>query len=458
MPWFRITPMLVLALTAHVADAQWVPQWLGTWQHPEPFRGASPADLRVAADGTVFAAIDVTHHGRAHAALARFDADGNFVWLREHEAPSIAAIELLAGGRVVLVGDSATAGMRIFVRVYDGASGNIVWQRESNLGRLGFDERRTTRHLAVDANGNLLVLANDGGDFVVIRYDADGNALPSWRYASGDETVTGSYVIALPDGGAIVTGQGHSLGGGYKTVRFDAQGGVLFVDTMLGDIGNPLGPSYLAPADDGGFVVAGAPESSFGVPEAQVWKLAADGARAWTTVIPNPHAPSSLDIGAFAALPNGDVLVAAADVIDTRFRLVRIDRASGAVLRDSTATIGGTPTTLTLAPNGRGLVGGFTFANSSGTVTARIVEFDANGAPCRLDADLAMFSGVAASPGADSWTVLGGSAFVAGTGNDAFALRYDATGVCTVGDAIFANGFETVVRKPTPDFRAPAPK
>ncbi len=31
-------------------------------------------------------------------------------------------------------------------------------------------------------------------------------------------------IVSLPDGGAIVSGQGNFLGGGYVTVRFDADG------------------------------------------------------------------------------------------------------------------------------------------------------------------------------------------------------------------------------------------
>lgn len=435
-----------LACAAHGAQAQWMPQWIGTWQHPEPVRGVAASGVRATDDGVVFAAIDVTHHGRAHAALARFGADGAFAWLREHEALNIAAIERLDGDRVALVGQSAGASATVYVRVYDGATGDVVWQREFSPANLRYDERYGSRHLSVDANGNLYVLGSDDGDFVVIRYDAAGNALPAWRYATGDAKVAGSYIVALADGGAIVTGQGDSLDGGYRTVRLDAQGAALFDDTEPGDIGNPLGPSYVAAAPDGGFVVVAAPESSFGVPKAQAWKLSATGARLWTTVLPNPNAPSSLSIGAFAPLADGDVLIVPESVSDHRFRLVRVRGGDGAVMRDASAATVGSPMMLAVAPNGRALVGGFVFVGSSGATAARVAEFDANGAPCRAATEMAMSGGVAATASAGGWSVLGGSVFVQGVGNDALVRRYDANGACTTGEAIFADGFDEAMR------------
>ncbi|HEY0229981.1 MAG TPA: hypothetical protein VGC55_01915, partial [Dokdonella sp.] len=288
-----------------------------------------------------------------------------------------------------------------------------------------------------------LVRAGDGGDYVVIRTDAAGHALPDWRSATGSSEVDVSEIVALPDGGAVVSGQGSFLDGGYVTVRFDAQGHTVFSDVELGEIGNPLGPARVRADANGDFIIAAAPESMFGEPLAQVWKLGADGSRRWTRVLPNPLDDlASLQVGGLALTAQGDVLVEAFSVSDQRFRLLRLDGASGEVLLDSVAAVGGTPTTLTSAPNGRVLVGGYDFIDSSGHVGARMVEFDAAGAPCRSSMDLAMFSSIAATAGAEGWTVLGTSAFVANVGNDAVVRRYDADGPCDGADAIFANGFE----------------
>jgi len=441
--------VLVAALfLARSAAAQWEPQWIGVWQYDEPIRAVLPVGVRTDADGGVFAAIDVTHHSQAHATLARFGGDGGFAWTREHEVWTFAGAERVDAGRVALVGESDAAGPPVFVRVYDPANGDVVWEQESTSARLEFDGRFDTRTLAVAANGDLLVRASDGGDYVVIRYDAAGNALPDWRWASGGDDVSASDIVALPDGGAIVTGQGDFLGGGYVTVRFDAQGQAVFSDIELGEIGNPLGPSHVVADAAGDFLVAASPESSFGVPKAQVWKIAADGSRLWTRVLTNPQDNlSSLDIGGFIRVGDGDVVVGAASVVDQRFRLLRLDGASGDVLWDSTATIGGTPTTLAMAPNGRILVGGYAFIDSAGHVGARIVEFDADGTSCRSSADLGMFSNVAAAAGTQGWTVLGTSEYAQGVGNDAVVRRYDANGPCDGADAIFIDGFDAAASR-----------
>ncbi|MEP7042628.1 MAG: hypothetical protein ABI843_06170 [Dokdonella sp.] len=434
---------LAALLCVRSAAAQWEPEWLGVWQYDEPIHAVMPVGVRVAADGSVFAAIDVTHHSQAHATLARFNGDGSFAWTREHDVWTLAAIEPLQVGQVALVGESNAQGPPVFVRVYDGASGDLVWQRESSGGRLRFDERFDAHPLAVGANGDLLVRASDGGDYVVIRTDAAGNALPDWRWASGGDAVMANEIIALPDGGAIVSGQGNFLGGGYVSVRFDAQGNVVFTDIELGEIGNPLGPVRVRADANGEFIVAAALESKFGEPLAQVWKLAADGTRLWTRVLPNPLGDlASLEVGGLALATWGDVLVEAFSVSDQRFRLLRLDATGGQILRDSIASIGGTPTTLAMAPNGRVLVGGYDFIDSSGHVGARMVEFDADGAPCRSSVDLGMFSNIAATASADGWSVLGASAYVQNVGNDAVVRRYDATGPCDGADAIFADGFE----------------
>jgi PQQ-like domain len=437
----RFAAVLAAAL-ALPAQAQWTPQWTSAWQHPEAFRAAGVQRLRVAADGATFAAIDVTHHGRSHDALARFNADGTFAWLREHESLGVASLELLPGGRIALIATSATPGARIDVRVYDTATGDLAWSRGPNTAQLHFDERDETRHLALDPAGNLLIAGSDGADFVVLRYAPNGDALPAWRADVGVSNVRATSIFALPDGGAIVSGPGDTLDGGFRTVRFDAAGAVAFDDTEPGDIGNPLGPSYLAPTADGGFLVAAAPESNFGVPEATVWKLAADGTRQWTTVLPNPS-PSpgmGLDVRGLVATPDGDALVVVDTAFSAGFRLLRLRGSDGRVMLQAQSATAGHPTTFALAPNGRVLVGGYVFSGASGTVTARIAEFNARGAPCRAATDLAMMSAVAAISADGRWTIGGASMFVQGFGSDALLRRYDADGACT--DAIFGGGFE----------------
>lgn len=433
---------VLLAIGAPTADAQWQPQWSTPWQHPEPFHSASPLRVSMAADGATFAGVDATHHSTAHVALVRFNPDGSFAWTREREAFSLAGIAFVGADRVAIAGDGGAV-LPVYVRLYDAATGDVVWDREAGGGEAAVDARHDTQQLVVDANGNLMVLASDNGDFVVIRFDADGNALPTWRRTiDAEQDVHANGIVALPDGGAIVTGEGRTLGGGYVTVRFDAQGGEVFTDVDLGGIANPLGPSYLALDADGNAVVAAAPESSGGVPRAQVWKLSQNGKRLWTKMLPNSGSPTSgMSVGGFMLAANGDTLIVA-DAPGATFRLVRLAAATGDVVWDVNALAGGSPSTLGLAPNGRVLIGGYAFSGSGGQVSGRIAEFDASGEPCRIAEDLDMFSAVEAGASAAGWSVLGSTHFIQGVGSDAFVRQYDADGTCTLTDRLFVDGFD----------------
>ena len=149
--------------------------------------------------------------------------------------------------------------------------------------------------------------------------------------------------------------------------------------------------------------------------------------------------------GGFAADTNGDAVFGADADTRAPFRLVRLDGATGAIVRDVQAPIGGTPSTLSLAANGRVLVGGYG-SIGGGRVSGRIAEFDASGEPCRVNANIGIFSPVDASAGANGWSVLGTTAFVQSVGNDVFASHFDNDGACSLTDRVFVDGFEATRR------------
>jgi outer membrane protein assembly factor BamB len=401
--------------------------------------------VNVGADGATFAAVHVVHHGTNHVALVRFNADGGFAWTQEHVASSLAGIAFVGAGEVAIAGDGGTADTPVYVRAYDAATGELLWNREAGGGRAKVDAQVEMPQLVVDAAGNLMVLASDHGDYVVIRFDAEGNALPTWRRTIDlDGDVLATAIVPLPDGGAVVTGRGRILGGGNVTVRLDAQGNELFTDVeIVGPF--PYGPVYLGVDSDGGVIVAAAQETTSGVPRAQVWKLSPNGARSWTTIVPNPGGPTSgMSIGGFVLATNGDPLIEADAGAGSVFRLVRLDGMTGAVVADFSAPIGGTPSSLVLAANGRVLVGGDA-PIGSGHVSGRIAEFDSSGEPCRIAGNLNLFSKVDGSAGDTGWSILGATSFVQGVGNDALATHFDSEGACTLADRVFSDGFEADV-------------
>lgn len=436
-------PIACLAATTALAQAQWRPQWASEWHDPA-LGTALPIALRLAADGSVFAAVDNVRPGTNYATIVRFDADGRFAWLRERAVQSTAGMELLGEGRIALVAEPSSGTDGALVRVIDAASGDLIWERSAGDARLRYDNRNQTHVLARAANGELLVRASNAGDVVVIRHDADGNALPPWRWTSAWGAVVAEDIVAVADGGAWVSGRydgGSGIEDGYFVVRFDAEGGAFVVDLDADDIGPPQAASLLALDAAGNAIVAAEPESRFGAPHAQVWKLAPDGTVLWAVAAPSALSPTlGMLLGGVAVAADGDVLFEAHAASETRFRLLRLDGASGRVRQAEPAAIGRISTTLALASDGRVLIGGY---DSDAANAARIAEFDAFGRPCRFDAELHMSTRVKAAATDGAWTVLGVGPSVAGVGNEVLVRRYDANGACS-GDAdrIFGNGFD----------------
>jgi outer membrane protein assembly factor BamB len=378
----------------------------------------------------------VGHHNESYIAVVRFEAAGSFAWTHEWLAASVAGIAFVPRGRIAMTGHTH-AGAPIYVRVYDAATGDLVWDREVGVGeRFGESGYYDFQQLVVDANGNLMILTSENGDYVVMRLDPDGNALPTWRSTiDSKQSVVASAILALPDGGAILAGR-YSGHGGYVTVRLDAQGNEIFRDVEPGEIGSTLGPSFLLLDADENVVVAGSPESTFGLPHARVWKLSPTGTRLWTKGTPNPDASRAAQLKVSAFASNGDILIG----VDSPFRLVRLAAATGDVIWDVKATIDGNLRTLALAPNGRVLAGGYKWIE--GKPNGRIAEFEASGRLCRVAESVEPFTEIGAAANGDGWSELGTTRWVESAGNDVLLRKYDADGGCTLPEHIFVDDFE----------------
>ena len=372
----------------------------------------------------------------------RFDAQGGFEWLGEAEALSVADGVAVAPDRIAIAGSMIVdSSIEAFARVYAATSGDLLhectWSGVSFL----YDERQQTRAIAAGVDGALYVRAHDGGDLVVLRCDAQGNALPEWRWDSGATDARTDDLMVLADGDVLLGGR-VPLGDGYYTVRFAADGSPIVVDHELGEIGNALGALHLAEDAGGDLLLAAAPESSFGVPQAQAWKVKPDGTRLWTRVIGiEGQVHPNHDIGGFAMAPDGDLVIATSPS-SGQFRVLRLAGEDGESRWDTTAPVDFTPSGLALAANGRVLVGGFaSIPGSGGFITSHLAEFRADGQPCRTREDFGMNTKLRIASGAGGWSMLGAGPFLA-AGNDASVHRYDDDGPCDV-DAIFLDGFDT---------------
>lgn len=427
--------------------AQWTPVWTVAVTHPRPQPppvSMSGINLRVADDGAVFAGIESTYQNSAHAGAIRLESDGQFAWLSEREGVTwtAAGIERLSSGRVAIIGEAVLEASRsVFVRVVDGITGEQIWQHESTIGRLWFDGE-DIRHLGESPDGDLMLRLTDGGDFVVLRVAADGTPLAPWRAKTGLDLVRADEIAATADGGAVVTGAA-GLGEGFITVRFAADGEVVFTDVEPGEIGNALGQARVRSDADGNAIVVASPETMGGVPGAMAWKLDPAGARLWTVELSDQSTfATSFANGPVVLAPDGDVIVAVDDVRDRRMRAIRLRGADGGVVRQYASQVEGSRVlSLALAAHGRLLLGGYEHIPASGgQVAARLVEFAADGRPCRAVENTLPSIAQAVEWGPGGWYVLG---IDGGLG----IRHYDAAGACDgAGDLVFADGFEATGR------------
>lgn len=434
----------LLACLPGSAPAQWSPAWIGTGEHPESFHSISPRELRIAADGTVFAGIDTTHHNRSFAGVMRFESDGAFAWLHERQGDDLggsskSGMTLLSSGRVAIVGEDDST-ETVFVRVIDGLSGEQIWERQSTSGRLLFDERYDLHLIVESTTGELLVRLADGGDYVVLRFDPEGTPLPPWRWPTGNTQVIANDIAAAPDGGAVVTGYGDHLTG-YLTVRFDSNGDVVFDDIELGVSGSQIMPSYVRVDAEGSTIVVASPETQLGVPGAIAWKIDPAGERLWTVELSEQSSlRGTFANGPILLTPDGDVLLGVDSPYDARMRVLHLDGDDGSVVRtlQSSVKISFHPSGLSLADNGRVAAGGLDGSPQTGQ-QSRIVEFDIAGMQCHHSEAMGMASAVAIATAAAGWYVLGVGPFLSPAGNDAIVQRFDAGAPC---DDVFIDSFD----------------
>ncbi len=441
MPPFAAMLAMSTAFVATIATAAWKPVWVGSWHYETTPRGATPIDVRVAADGGVFALLHLAHDGMPHVALARFDDGGAFVWLRERQTTADApGMELLPDGRVALVD---AFGPIARVRVHDGDSGEVVWEDQSQAGHVSAG----VRTLAIGRGGDLLVPVIDGSDILVLRYRTDGQRLQDWRWSPGSEDLQAETIVATDDGGAVVGVAGDMLHGGYLIVRFAAAGRVVFHDRELGTLdGATFNHRLHIALDDADNVFAqGALQNSLGRMQVQVWKMAADGTWQWTRQLSQGQDPLSGSVAVGLILDGaGDPVVAPSLAPDGRLRLLRLDSMTGEPRQESAAPIRADARRLVRAPNGRWRIDGTFFIDPQGHVGARVAEFDAHLQPCRsLDAGDRDFFAVSTGCAA-GWTVLAGTLF-SGLANDVRVSRYDADGACERADAVFGDGFDAAL-------------
>ena len=196
---------------------------------------------------------------------------------------------------------------RIFL-VKFAADGSLSWQRIWN--------RTTIRGLgrpdvAVSADGSVYVTgvtADNGGDAVLLKFDANGTLL--WERAWGGPASDQGFAVATAsDASVYIAGTATSFGpssAGLFVVKFDSAGDLVWQRISDGAAGNAV-----AVASDGSVYAAGTtPRNEIGNFDIVVLKITAVGSVVWQRTY---SAGEVVDPrGRMAAGPDGSIVIAGA--------------------------------------------------------------------------------------------------------------------------------------------------
>ena len=224
--------------------------------------------------------------------VLRVDERGDVIWEGSYgESTSAASIVPLDSGGFVAVGASFLDGGGGFkawmLRLDDG--GKILWERT-------FGDRKNdlAESVAPVPGGGFYVAGYSFSDSHLVRdtwvMRLDGKGRKLWRRTFAGKSMEATHgMAALPAGGLVMAG-GMAKGDGKNrkawVMRLDDKGNLLWRRTF--DEHERDSADVIAPAPDGGFVVAGSmiPEDPFDGPGGWIYRLDGRGLKIWEYLLP----------------------------------------------------------------------------------------------------------------------------------------------------------------------------
>ncbi|MBS1723252.1 MAG: hypothetical protein JSS66_09905 [Armatimonadetes bacterium] len=233
----------------------------------------------VYAAGSAYSPVTATYDAHLVALTAR----GAVRWVHEDRVPGENEVPSKIGtdpwGNVVMVSFVRT-GQAASLRVAKfNAAGTRLWVRDMSRGTsiINFDEAA----FAIDAMGNAYVGNARDRDMLVAKVAPDSTVLWERTFASPQDWEEVTSLAVDPTGGVVATGVAGSIQGGYRTLKYDDLGNLVWVNDNSGQIGNTLGPAFVKRLSNGNFIVLCTPEGTFGVPQYRVFAIGPNGVTQW---------------------------------------------------------------------------------------------------------------------------------------------------------------------------------
>lgn len=228
-------------------DTAWVRRYNGA-------ADSSDLGLAIAADGLGNVYVigqSWSDEGRWDYATVKYYPNGEMAWATRYSGPDDLAdlpfgIAVDGSGNVYVTGYSyGSETDKDYATVKYDQDGNELWVRRYDGPVSDAD---AACGVAVDGLGNAYVAGTSRGnvtsDFVIIKYDPDGNELWVERYSAPENTHAKAADLSLDElGNVYVTGTRSSSGASndYATVKYDQNGNQLWARIYDADLAYPPG-------------------------------------------------------------------------------------------------------------------------------------------------------------------------------------------------------------------------
>jgi len=199
-------------------------------------------------------------------------------------------------GNVYVAGNSpGTTSANDITTIKYNSAGQQQWVQRYNGPGNGDDGTNGTNAIAVDNAGNVYVAGWSAGtentDYVVIKYNGNGEQQWAQRYNGFGDGYDAPYGIALDSSGNVyVTGTstGDGTGSDYTTVKFNNAGQLQWAQTYNGAGNNYDAAQALAADDSGNVYVTGVSTAKNGLSDCVTIKYDTNGNQQWVKVYDGP--------------------------------------------------------------------------------------------------------------------------------------------------------------------------
>lgn len=220
--YFGIAVLLIMLFPLHVSG-----ETIATEEWVKRYDSGYPTTMAVDSQGNIY----VTGTSNGDYTTIKYDTNGNEVWVKRYDS----------GGNDYAIGIAVDSSDNVYVTGYgDNAyitvkydNSNEIWVKKYPVDYAGGEEH--IPHIAVDSSGSVYIASSVRAslgyhvvNYLVIKYDTDGNELWASQYDGGEDDWL--YALTVDSSGNVYVAGGTSCPCDYVTVKYDSNGNAVWVN------------------------------------------------------------------------------------------------------------------------------------------------------------------------------------------------------------------------------------